>query len=369
MKEVIMFSVIKNRDRNAAWQYTFMQQMSETPQDKRHHAEGNVAVHTQMVLDALESDPAYQVLDEEERMLLWAASWLHDIGKIPTTVVDESGISSPGHARVGAAMARQLMYRGGDVPFAIREQITGLIRYHGLPLWIFEKPDPLKTLVKASMEVNTKLLAILARADVNGRWCDDKEALLYRVDCFEEYCKEQDCWGKPKAFESANAMMHYMSKDDASLHYVPFEQPKTKVIMLCGLPGSGKDFYLRQFKDLPVMSLDQIRREWKIDPTDKSGNGRVIQEGKERARQFLRKQQTFIWNATNITRQMRGQLIELFMLYDAEVELVYIEVPYQRLVEQNRQREQVVPLAVVEKLIDKLEVPVAWEAHKVTFRV
>ena len=32
---------------------------------------------------------------------------------------------------------------------------------------------------------------------------------------------------------------------------------------------------------------------------------------KEEARTYLRKGQDFVWNATNITRQMRAQLIDL----------------------------------------------------------
>ena len=40
----------------------------------------------------------------------------------------------------------------------------------------------------------------------------------------------------------------------------------------------GKDTYVRtQLKGLPVISLDEIRKQEKITPTDESGNGKVIQ--------------------------------------------------------------------------------------------
>lgn len=98
--------------------------------------------------------------------------------------------------------------------------------------------------------------------------------------------------------------------------------PVTDFALLSGLPGMGKDHYIESFcPDIPVVSLDAIRRKYKISPTDKSGNGWVIQTAKEEARSYLRKGQDFIWNATNITRLMRSQLIDLFTGYGARVKL------------------------------------------------
>jgi len=84
---------------------------------------------------------------------------------------------------------------------------------------------------------------------------------------------------------------------------------------------------------------------------------------------FLRKQKSFIWNATNITRQMRLQLIELFATYKTAVKIIYVEVPYAGLLKQNRNREAVIPDAVLERLIDKLETPALWEAHEVIYQL
>ncbi|MDQ6482413.1 hypothetical protein [Dyadobacter sp. LHD-138] len=87
---------------------------------------------------------------------------LHDVEKRSTTHQETDGsIVSPGHAKKGALTARQILFTQLNVPFEIREQIVGLVRHHGLPLWLFHKPDPQKALLKASFEVNTKLVAIL----------------------------------------------------------------------------------------------------------------------------------------------------------------------------------------------------------------
>jgi predicted kinase len=357
---------------NKTWTYLedrfeWVRMMKEVPQDTRHHAEGNVAMHTQMVLAALEKEPDYQRLPDQERECLWASALLHDVEKYSTTVTGPDGsITAHGHARKGALKARQLLYRDLPAPFALREQIVALVRYHGLPLWIFEKPDPLKALVTMSLEANTQWLYLLARADVLGRLCGDQADLLYRLDCFRELCLEYDCWGKSRSFPSDHARMHYLQRDDAAIGYVPFDEPVAEVILMSGLPGAGKDTYIKKhFPDMPVVSLDHIRSEWRIDPTDKTGNGRVIQEAKERARSFLRKKEGFIWNATNTSRQMRSQLIDLFTGYKAKVRIVYVETPYDLLLRQNAQREAIVPRAPMEKLISKLEVPALWEAHSV----
>ena len=345
--------------------FSWVAVMKTVPQDARHHAEGDVAIHTGMVLKALTGTPEFQVLSAQQQECLWASALLHDVEKFSTTVIEPDGsITAHGHARKGAMTARRILYREVPTPFFLREAIVALVRYHGLPLWLLEKPDPLKQIIKASMEVNTEWLALLARADVLGRICADRDDLLYRIDCFEEFCKENGCWGQIRGFVSAASRMNYLTRDDGYPDYDPFEKPQFEVVLMSGLPGSGKDSYIRRhYKDWPVISLDSLREDKGIDHRDSTGNGQIIQEAKEKARELLRKQKGFVWNGTNITRQMRTQLIELFMQYKASVRIVYIEAPYHKLMQQNREREAVVPAAAMEKLIQKLEVPAAWEAH------
>ncbi len=361
---------------NKSWEYLeahydWIKRMRDTPQDARHHAEGNVAVHTQMVIAALISLPEYQLLDAQTQEILWAAALLHDVEKAGTTeTLPDGSVVSPGHARKGEMTTRQILYKELPAPFAIREQVARLVRFHGLPLWVFEKPDPVKALIIAALQVDTQLLAMLAKADVMGRICPDQQELLYKVECFEELCKEQQCWGQLPIFANAHARMHYLQNTAADRTYVPYDQPKAKVIIMSGLPGAGKDAYVQKhYKNWPVISLDAIRISMKIAPTDKAGNGRVIQQAKEQARGYLRNQQGFVWNATNITRSMREQLISLCLQYMAELIVIYVEVPYKVLFKQNSGREAVVPAAVMQRLVHKLEVPDLTEAHEVVYAV
>lgn len=374
MKEVIMWTITNNR----SWsyleqQYDWVRDMQHVPQDPIHHGEGNVAIHTQMVLDALQQQPAYNSLSAQEQEILWAAALLHDVEKRSTTITEADGrITSAGHARKGEGTARHILYSEIQTPFHIREQVAKLVKYHSLPLWLLERQDPLRTIIHASIQVNTAHLALLARADMIGRIAPDKEEMLYRIDCFEEYCKEHQCWGTTWPFENADARMHFLTKEDVAPGYVPYHPPSVKVVIMSGLPGAGKDTYVKKHFKQPeweIISLDDIRVQMKISPTDKSGNGTVVQAAKEQARVYLRSKRPFVWNATNTTQQMREQLIALCLQYDAHVTVVYVEVPFRELFRQNGGREAIVPAPVMHKLIGKLEVPDLTEAHEVVYQI
>ena len=351
--------------------YAWVRDMDHVPQDPRHHGEGDVATHTRMVLDALATLPGYQELDAQAQDILWTAALLHDVEKRSTTFTEEDGsIVSPGHAKKGAQTARQILMTDLDVPFAVREAIVALVRYHGLPLWLMHKPDPQKALLAASLSVQTEWLALLAMADVRGRICGDQEELLQRIAFFSAYCTEQECLGVPRAFATDAAKFTYFHKEGGSPLYTPYETPICEVTMLCGLPGMGKDHYIRRHcADQPLVSLDDIRRQHRLRPDDRSATGWVVQQAKEAARVHLRKKQDFVWNATNITRQMRTQVISLFADYGARVKLVYVEQPYKQWRSQNAAREHAVPTDVLDKLLWKLEVPTQDEAHEVLYSV
>ncbi|MFV0419042.1 MAG: AAA family ATPase [Dysgonomonas sp.] len=350
-------------------EFTWVADMKNVLQDGKHHAEGNVAVHTQMVLDELVRLPQYIELPEQDKEILWAAALLHDVEKRSTSQDDGYGnISANGHARRGERTVRTILYKDISTPYHIRETITALVRYHGLPLWLMEKLEPAKKIHAISLRVDTRHLKILAEADARGRKCEDIEPLLDSLELFELFCKEEDCWGKSLDFVTPNARFQYFDTIDGYIGYVPFDDFKSEVMMLSGLPGMGKDSYIESLKsEIPVISLDAIRRKYKYSATDRTATGRVVQEAKEQAREYLRKGQNFIWNATNITSLMRQQLVDLFTLYGAKVKIIYLEKPYEVWRSQNKNREYSLPDPVLDRMLDKLEIPQLTEAHEVEY--
>jgi len=351
--------------------FDWIRDMEGVPQSPIHHAEGDVESHTKMVANALLNMEAYKALTEQDQHILFATALLHDVEKRSCTKTELDGrITSKGHAKKGEYTARRILYKDIKTPFEIREAVAKLVRYHGLPLWVFEKPNPQKALLKASLEVNLKHLAIFAKADVLGRICADQAELLYKIALFEAFCQEQNCYGQPFPFKTDLARFTYFQKENSAPTYTPFDVTKGEVIMLCGLPGTGKDTYIQKYyKDWEVVSLDDIRRAHKIAPKNTKANGKVIQLAKETMKQFLRKQQSFIFNATNIVQQLRGQWIDLFVAYGAKVKIIYLEVSYSQLIQQNKNRTYVVPNKVMRKMIGKLEIPSLVEAHEIEFFV
>ena len=114
-----------------------------------------------------------------------------------------------------------------------------------------------------------------------------------------------------------------------------------------------------------MIGLDDIRRELDIEPTEAQGT--VLNHARDLAREYLRQSRSFVWNATNLSRQVRGNWLGLFADYKARVRIVYLEVPEAVLLRQNKQRAHAVPAAVIERLLDRWEVPDLTEAHRVEY--
>ena len=166
--------------------FSWFADMKNVPQDPEWHAEGDVFVHTKMVCEALLQLPEFQALSEQEQHILFAAAMLHDVEKHSTTKREiqdgKERIVSPNHAKKGEYTARALLYTELAAPFAVREAIAKLVRLHGLPLWAIDKPNPERAAIAASLQVNTAHLAMLAKADILGRTCNDQQDILLRID-------------------------------------------------------------------------------------------------------------------------------------------------------------------------------------------
>jgi len=348
--------------------YEWVRALRGCPQDPVHHAEGDVWVHTGMVCRELAALPAWRSLPEEDRRVLFAAALLHDVAKPECTRTDADGrITSRGHSRRGGIFARRTLWRDA-VPFAPRERVAGLIRYHQAPYFLIDRPDARRLAIEISQTTRCDHLAILAEADVRGRVCADRQRLLDNVALFAEHCREEGCLDGPRPFASEHARFLYFQQPERHPDAPAHADFRAEAVLLSGLPGSGKDHHAREhFADRPVIALDELRAELEVEPTDSQGE--VIDHARQLAREHLRAGRSFVWNATNLSRQLRGGLIRLFAGYGARVRVVYLEVPEETLRAQNRNRAAVVPEQVIARLLDRWEVPDQTEAHSVDYVV
>jgi len=86
---------------------------------------------------------------------------------------------------------------------------------------------------------------------------------------------------------------------------------------------------------------------------------------REEAREHLRAGRSFVWNATNVSRDLRMRTVALCADYGARVEIVSVEAPPATVRKRNRARTQPVPDAVIDRLINRWETPDPTEAHTV----
>lgn len=109
-----------------------LEDLSQTPQPPQYHAEGDVAVHTQMAVEACPpgGDPD----------LLWSAL-LHDVGKAAVTKLDGTVITAYGHDIVGAELAEKILLQL-RMPAKRLEKIVWVIRHHTFHLsWSLNAPE------------------------------------------------------------------------------------------------------------------------------------------------------------------------------------------------------------------------------------
>ncbi|WP_228060750.1 MULTISPECIES: ATP-binding protein [unclassified Coleofasciculus] len=100
------------------------------------------------------------------------------------------------------------------------------------------------------------------------------------------------------------------------------------------------------------------------------GAGRSVGErARAIAKDYMRTEKSFVWNATNLSRQLRSSLINLFSAYHARIPIVYLEVSWEELRRRNHSRAANVPEAVIQRMRDRLDIPDLTEAHQVDWIV
>ena len=353
--------------------------MGNTMQNPVYHAEGDVLTHTKMVSEALVSDPRYAAESDEGRTVLFLAALLHDIGKPKCTRLRDGVLTSPYHTSTGARIARELFFRIlglGGTPEAVRlrESVVAYIRYHSFPPYAIHANDARRRLLRiaATGELagafTIERLCILEDADIRGRISPNVPEALERVEYCRMLAEEEGVLRAPYAFPDAFSMRAFFRGQTESPDVPMYRDTFGTVVMMSGLPGTGKDTYIAShYPDLPMVSLDAIRARLAVRPTDNQGP--VVAAAIEEAREHLRKKQPFVWNATCLSAEFRNQQISLFEQYGASVRTVFLETEYREGLRRNAGREgvAVVPVPVIDKMIRNLELPERHECEDVVW--
>lgn len=366
----IILKGIRDSDFSLGWlarNCSGLSRLKNIPQNPEYHGEGDVYQHTEMVCGKLVELPEWRELEKEEQELLFLAAAFHDIGKAVCTKQEDGQWVSPKHTIIGEKEFRRIAYKEAEqfgLTFRQRETAAKLIRYHGLPVWFWTKRRPELDLLKAAESIPLRLLYLLSKADIQGRIEKQSGKMEENVELFADYARESGVWEKPFLFANPYTKYQYFHKEGLWQEAELYDDTEFDVILMSGLPLAGKDSWIeKNGKEMPVISLDEIREKMGISPT--KGSGKVVQAALEEAKNLLRRKEPFIWNATNVIQETRQKLVGLFAGYGARVHIMYLEAPYRELLARNRKRERYIPELVLEDMIKKMELPAPWEAYDV----
>jgi hypothetical protein len=184
--------------------------MAGTLQDVEFHQEGDVLVHTKIVLEELERLDIFKQLTEDSKIILRLAAFFHDTGKPFTTKDEEGHLRSMGHARKGEILTRILLQ--GLIDYSTREIIATLVRQHTCVPFYLNTDSPEDGCVRLSFLTDTRLLYVLCLADAAGRKGRDTE-YEDTVKLFKETCQELDCYGIPYSFGCNNPPEYFMDSE------------------------------------------------------------------------------------------------------------------------------------------------------------
>ena len=141
-------------------------------QEPEWHPEGDVWVHTLLVID--QARQRIGDLDRGRAAAIMLGAVCHDLGKPAFTIFKDGRIRSPGHEEGGVEPATSLLDRlnvhtldGYDV----RRTVLGLTAQHLKPGMFHKSPTPVSdgAFRRLAQKVDLELLARLAKADCLGR--------------------------------------------------------------------------------------------------------------------------------------------------------------------------------------------------------
>jgi len=152
-----------------------LKRLIDVPQDPEWHPEGDVFVHTRLVIDRARE--LIEDLPYAKQVTVMLAAIAHDFGKPATTEFIEGRLRSRGHEEAGIAPAASFLDRlnihtldGYDV----RAQVIALVRDHLKPGEFFKKREEVGdgAFRRLARKCELDLLYRVAKADSLGRNAD-----------------------------------------------------------------------------------------------------------------------------------------------------------------------------------------------------
>lgn len=373
--------------------FPMLHDLADTEQDPQWHGEGDVAIHTDMVLAEL-----YKLLKQEassitgeDRQSLILSALLHDIAKPLVTrckeISEQERVVAPKHEEIGASyLVTKLITLPLD--YSVVQTVLGLVGFHHIPKRLVVKNKGYSDYLHLSLNADLALLYWLERADMQGRVCEDLKKQLDLLEQFRLFAEEYQLWSSKRIEQTIiqpiqesfspyeqqfinGYAVHQLATGEISMaeeavakNYAP-AQKYSHLYIMCGMSGSGKSTWIEQnLAGFEIISLDEIRKEINGKRGDQSNLGLVLQIAKKRLKKALAAKTNVVWDATNIRKDFRATIYDLGIRYGALITLVVFHLSEKSLIKNDQNRIYTVGDEVLSDQISKLEWPSVTEAHR-----
>ncbi|HIP07669.1 MAG TPA: CCA tRNA nucleotidyltransferase [Mariprofundaceae bacterium] len=149
--------------------YPQLKALQSCPQDAFWHPEGDVWIHTCLVVDEARKLCSLRSLSEKDSITLVFAALCHDLGKPDVTFTNEEGkICSPNHGKAGVKSSLDFLH-AISAPKGLVKKVKPLVCEHVAHFSGEPTTRAVKRLAKRLLPSNIKLWEILTEADSNGR--------------------------------------------------------------------------------------------------------------------------------------------------------------------------------------------------------
>ena len=132
------------------------------------------------------------------------------------------------------------------------------------------------------------------------------------------------------------------------------------LIMLIGLPASGKTSYAQEMKkrygeELEIISSDAIRKELFGSEEEQRYNEKVFNEIFHRTKKSILKNKITIIDATNLSRKRRISFLKQFN--NCKKRATVFAIPFEVCCERNNSRERIVPQYAMDRMYRSFQPP------------
>jgi len=155
------------------------------------------------------------------------------------------------------------------------------------------------------------------------------------------------------------------------------ENKTGELIMLCGLPGSGKSHYAnlisKENSEIKVFSSDALRKEIFGDENiqgTSEDKEKLFVELHRRIKTWLSEGGTAVYDATNLNKKRRIAFLHELTNIPCYKKCVLFCIPYKECLQNNNKRERVVPEEVIKKMYMNFQPPhesEGWDNMKIIF--